>query len=67
MINTVNNKLLLTSKELVQKINVPINTIYYWVSRKEIPYIKVGKHNRFDYEEVMEFFRDKTLNKNLSD
>lgn len=67
MINTVNNKLLLTSKELAQKINVPINTIYYWVSRKEIPYIKVGKHNRFDYEEVMEFFRDKTLNKNLSD
>ncbi len=53
-------KALLNSRELAEKFNVPINTIYYWVSKKEIPYIKAGKHNRFDYEEVMAFFKRKT-------
>lgn len=50
----------LDPKQLAKKLNVPVNTIYYWVSRKRIPYIKMGKHNRFSYQEVMEFFRDKT-------
>lgn len=49
-------------KELAQKLNVPVNTIYYWVSRKKIPYIKMGKHNRFSYQEVMECFKRKTQN-----
>lgn len=54
----------LSPKELAAKLKVPVNTIYYWVSRNQIPVIKMGKHNRFHYEEVMSFFRNKT--KNLS-
>lgn len=57
--------LLIGSKELASKLGVPLNTIYYWVSKNEIPYIKAGKHNRFDYEEVVKFFRDKTRKVNL--
>ena len=58
-----NEKQFLTCRELAQKINVPVNTIYYWISKNEIPYIKMGKHNRFDYEEVMKFFKSK-MNRN---
>jgi excisionase family DNA binding protein len=50
----------LSPKELSTKLNVPVNTIYYWVSKDEIPYIKMGKHNRFDYQAVLDFFKDKT-------
>jgi excisionase family DNA binding protein len=53
----------ISSKELAKKINVPVNTIYYWVSLNKIPYIKMGKHNRFLYREVMKFFKNKTLEK----
>ena len=47
-------------KELAEKLNVSVNTIYYWVHKKEIPYVKMGKHNRFCYEEVMNYFFKKT-------
>ena len=50
-------------KELSQRLKVPINTIYYWVSRNTIPYIKMGKHNRFVYQEVLAHFKSKTANK----
>ena len=50
----------LTTRELAKKLSVPINTVYFWISKNEIPYIKIGKHNRFNYEEVMAFFRNKT-------
>ena len=41
-------------------LEVSSGTIYYWVSRREIPYIKVGRHLRFDKAEVVAFFRSKT-------
>jgi excisionase family DNA binding protein len=66
MLETKKEQLLLTGKELARKFNVPLNTVYYWVSKNEIPYLKVGKHNRFDYSEVMEFFKKQTLNRNLA-
>lgn len=53
----------LSTKELAIKLNVPLATIYYWIAQKGIPHIKVGKHHRFLYEEVMDFFKIKTLNK----
>lgn len=50
----------LNPKELAQRINVPVNTIYFWISRREIPFTKMGKHIRFSLPEVMEFFKQKT-------
>lgn len=44
-------------KELAKLLGVPVNTIYYWVSKKQIPVVKMGKHNRFNYQEVLEFFK----------
>lgn len=54
---------LLTVEELAEKLSVSVQTIYYWVSRDEIPVIKVGRHNRFSFEEVMKGFREKTKKK----
>lgn len=56
-LNLKNN---LSPKELASLVNVPVNTIYYWISKDEIPYIKMGKHIRFSYDEVMEHFKNKT-------
>ena len=55
-----NSHAYLSTKEISQKLNVPVNTIYYWVAKSQIPYIKIGKHHRFLYDEVIDFFRKKT-------
>jgi len=46
--------------QLADTLKVPKKTIYFWVSKKEIPYLKVGRHLRFDLQQVIEFFRDQT-------
>lgn len=63
MPNSSQEVTLLNSKELAVKLGVPINTIYYWVSKSDIPYVKLGKHNRFNYEEVIEYFQNRTKQK----
>ena len=50
---------LLTIQEIALRLNVPVKTIYYWVHRREIPYLKVGKHLRFDEEKVIQCFESK--------
>ena len=53
--------MLRTPTEIAQHLQVPLATVYYWVHRKEIPFIKVGRHLRFEIEKVNKFFSDKTL------
>ena len=48
---------LLTPHEIARHLQVSRKTIYYWVSRSEIPYVKVGRHLRFQLAEVIEFFK----------
>ena len=50
---------LLTVFELAEKLRVTKNTIYYWSNRNEIPYLKIGKHLRFVFEDVLRSFRDR--------
>jgi excisionase family DNA binding protein len=50
---------LLDIKEISELLKVPKQTIYYWVSRNEVPYLKIGRHLRFFAEEVIAHFRDK--------
>ena len=47
-------------KDLAAILKVSESTIYYWVQRNEIPFLKVGKHLRFNVDEVLCFFTDKT-------
>ncbi|RYZ77789.1 MAG: DNA-binding protein [Proteobacteria bacterium] len=44
-------------KQLAAELTVPVGTIYYWVSRRDIPFIKVGRHLRFNVEDVLNHFR----------
>jgi excisionase family DNA binding protein len=51
---------LLNLCEVAQLLSVSKKTLYYWVSRNEVPYLKIGRHLRFDYRAVIDFFEDRT-------
>lgn len=51
---------LLTVEELSQELQVPIATVYFWVHRGDVPYIKVGRHLRFERDAVVRAFKQKT-------
>jgi len=54
------NTKFVTAKELAQILRVPISTIYSWTSNNKIPYLKIGKHLRFDLNKVVEYFEKRT-------
>jgi excisionase family DNA binding protein len=47
-------------KGLSERLGVPTATVYYWVSRNEVPYIKVGRHLRFNLVNVIKYFEHRT-------
>ena len=51
----------LTLSEMASFLKISKKTLYYWVARREIPYIKMGRHIRFDCREVMRFFRNRSV------
>lgn len=51
---------LLNLREMSHLLSVSKKTLYYWVSRNEVPYLKIGRHLRFDYQAVLDFFADRT-------
>ena len=53
---------LIGPKELAGILKVSESTIYYWVERDEIPFLKVGKHLRFIVDDVIHFYTEKTAN-----
>lgn len=50
-----------TVEELAGALRVPVKTIYYWVSRSEIPYLKMGRHLRFEIPTVLAHFHRRTV------
>ncbi len=50
---------LLTIKQLSERINFKIKTIYDWVHRERIPYFKIEGSLRFDYDEVSRWLKHK--------
>lgn len=57
---------LLTIGQLAEQLQLSVGTIYYWVHRREIPVIRVGKHLRFDLAVVLEHFKELTRMKERS-
>jgi excisionase family DNA binding protein len=54
---------LFSVNEIADFLKVSRKTIYYWVSRNEIPYMKMGKHLRFIRERgTSVFYRQKSQN-----
>lgn len=52
---------LLTIEEMAGELNVSTKTIYYWVGRFEIPFLKIGRHLRFQRDVVFQFFQERTM------
>ena len=52
-----NLKKLLTRKETADLLGVSVGTLAVWVSCKRypLPYIKVGRLVKYDYEDVLKF------------
>lgn len=42
-------------------IGVPKSTLYVWVCRKKIPYLKIGKLVKFDLKEIEPWLREKRI------
>ncbi len=56
---------LLTPDEVAEYLQVPIETIWRWCRKKEIPAIKVGKYWRIPEDEFQKYIKTKmtgTLN-----
>jgi excisionase family DNA binding protein len=51
---------LLTLNQTAKLLNVSKKTLYYWVSRNEVPYLKIGRHLRFKFNDVLDFFEEQT-------
>lgn len=47
-------------KQTAEILGVSPKTVYYWVSRREIPFLKIGRHLRFQVPEVIAFFKTKS-------
>lgn len=52
----------LTLGELSELLNVPKNTIYAKTSRREIPFVKVGRRLVFDRQEIDEWLKKSQKN-----
>ena len=51
---------LITAKELARRLNVQVSWIYRRtrLGQEAIPHVKMGKYVRFDWEEVLAFYKD---------
>ncbi len=50
---------LITAKELASRLKVQVSWIYRRtrLGQEAIPHVKMGKYVRFDWEEVVEFYK----------
>jgi excisionase family DNA binding protein len=52
---------LLTAEEVATRLRVSTSAVYKWVSGRQIPFIKAGRHTIFDRAEVIEWVRQKRV------
>ena len=57
---------LLTAKQVAELLEVKISTVYDWVSRGVIPYVKLGRLIRFKKPDVFRWVESHTLHPKTS-
>jgi excisionase family DNA binding protein len=55
------NAEILTIGKLSKYLSVSPNTIYSWISRKKIPYIKLGRLVRFNRQDIDKWVQEKKV------
>lgn len=55
------SKMLLTINDVSQILKISVSTVYRWVHKKEIPYIKLGGKVRFSDSELQQFIKKNSI------
>lgn len=55
------NNTLLNVQDTARYLHISVSTLYRWVHRKEIQYIKIGSRVLFSQESLEEFIRINTV------
>lgn len=45
-------KMLLTINEVAEMLKISVSTLYRWVNKREIPFVKLGGKLRFNEDEI---------------
>lgn len=56
-----NSNKLLNSDEAAEFLNIPKNTLYLKTSKRELKYMKLGRRNMFEKEDLMAWARERKL------
>ncbi|MCP4603459.1 MAG: helix-turn-helix domain-containing protein [Proteobacteria bacterium] len=48
-----------TPKDLADYLSVKESVVRYWVRNQEVPHIRIGRHVRFDPEDILEWIAAK--------
>ncbi|MDD5431663.1 MAG: helix-turn-helix domain-containing protein [Candidatus Omnitrophica bacterium] len=54
-------KRFLNVEELAEYLGFAVGTLYVWVCRKKIPYLKIGRTVKFDLQEIENWLKDKRI------
>ena len=60
------NNTLLNIQETARYLHISISTLYRWVHRKEIKYIKIGSRVLFSQADLAEFIRINTVTQDVA-
>ena len=52
---------LLTVEEIAELFQISTSTIYRWVHKREIPFVKLGGKLRFSPDEIWEFIKKNSV------
>jgi len=58
---------LLSPTQLADFLGVSVGTVYGWIYKKEIPYLKIGRLVRFHSGEVDKWLNDRHVNMQTDD
>ena len=55
-------KNLLTVQEVAEMLKISVSTLYRWVNKREIPFVKLGGKLRFNEGEIKTFVLQNSFN-----
>ena len=54
---------LLTPKDISEKLQIRLSTIYHWVKMRKIPFLRIGKHIRFRSSDIARWIEEQCQEK----